>query len=106
MITAFQIGAFQFTGFQEGGALGSGDLPGWMRLAMLARKRRKPDPVTVDEDEEETVETAARSPLRLRVRAPARVDLGPLLAMAKARDEAEFKALVEQIMASEEFIDA
>jgi hypothetical protein len=107
MITAFQIGAFQFTAFQEGGVTGSGDLPAWMRAALL-RGRRKRKPVEVDEDEEEqeVVEVAARSQLRLRARLPMRADLGPLLAMVKAHDEAEFRELVDAIMASEDLADA
>jgi hypothetical protein len=68
--TAFQIGAFQFTGFQEGLAIAGG---GWrrfwhsMQLAEYRRKQRERERKKKKEEEEEDDEETAPELVALRI---------------------------------------
>ncbi len=113
MLTAFQIGAFQFTGFQEGLAAGSGgrivdyrgmflsQLRRWQREE--ARRRKK------EEEEPELPEvTALRLTAAPIIRVPKYVQLASLrtfdrMAFDRQRELEEFEALVKSIFEAEEY---
>lgn len=116
--TAFQVSAFQRNGFQIATAVlaGTGDIPPWL-LAAIARsnkrKKKKEEPVTIDE----VVEAVAEIRTRLNIRAvtPPRsiASLAPVEAAARVRArsiaDAQFRAEVAEldaILAADEWDEA
>jgi hypothetical protein len=98
--TAFQIGAFQFTAFQEGRAVGAGGVRRFVLANAIARARRpRQESPTPEEVAEILVQAQARTRMLLRPVPYVSTDLRPLIAaLQRDQDErelAEFRAMVE-----------
>jgi hypothetical protein len=95
--TAFQIHAFQFTGFQEGLAVGSGARRRWV-LGQALAARRKPIKESPTPAEVAEIIVQARARINFKPAPYVVTDLRPLLAEMRAKQEAreweEFKALI------------
>ena len=107
-ITAFQIGSFQFTGFQEAQTVsGSG---GWLPyyLDMLRRARAKAKPKEIEREKEPELQyVALPQPFRF-IAKPIYTDLSALAArisppiIDEQEELAEFRAFMETLVAMEE----
>lgn len=114
MITAFQIGAFQFTGFQEAAALGSGGHR-WLWLSDYQQRRRARERRKLEEERKkrEDEELAILKPQITRISyvaraTPAPVERVALASMLKVRQinrDAEledFRELMQMVADMEE----
>ena len=107
-ITAFQVGAFQFTAFQEAQTVsGSG---GWLPyyLDMLRRARAKAKPKEIEREKEPELQyVALPQPFRF-IAKPIYTDLSALAArisppiIDEQAELAEFRAFMETLVAMEE----
>jgi hypothetical protein len=109
--TAFQIGAFQFTGFQEGRAVGAGaNKRRWILAQALANMRRPRVSPTPEEVAEVLVQARARTRLFLKPVPYVVTDLAPLAAQMAAREREQemerFKAFVEALLADDDYEEA
>jgi hypothetical protein len=110
--TAFQIGAFQFTGFQEGRAVGAGSNKRRWLLAQALANMRQPRRVTPTPEEvaEVLVQAQARTRLFLKPVPYVVTDLAPLVAAIAAKEREremdEFRALVEALLADDDYEEA
>lgn len=108
MITAFQIGAYQFTAFQEGLGVGTGDVSRLLLLRQIARMRRKAKeriPAEVlaaqflEQAQAAVREARAITPLNLRP-LPRITDLRPLAeAMRQRQLDGELRSFREMLEA-------
>jgi hypothetical protein len=100
--TAFQIGGFQFSGFQEGLPLSGGGGAQRRRLLFIPRIEPDPDPTpTLVEIETIIAQARERTRIAYRTRKPVRVlDMADLSRLRATRDKeelAEFEAFMRLI---------
>ena len=106
MITAFQIGAFQFNAFQEERGFGAGDWRPWIVARVLARAKfeREPDYKQVAALLGEAKE---RTRLLLKPTPYVVTDLGPALEAMREKEEiSRFKQIVAELLALDDWADA
>jgi hypothetical protein len=107
-ITAFQIGAFQFTGFQEGQTVGGGGWwPLWTQMLAAMRRRRKKE--LEEKEERERVIEPVLEHVELSYRAlnlqPIPISLVKLIGdkrIDEARELEEFAEVMKLICALED----
>lgn len=104
-ITAFQIGAFQFTAFQEAQTVsGSG---GWILMSLAVRARRRAEQKRKEEEKPVAVVEYAPLPKLVPLRLTAKPKVTDLTALAAIpptdpREAEDFKAFMELLVSMEE----